>query len=339
MRSDNQTKGRGGKFRRKPDKSPLLIGLLCVAAVLLLALIGLALWGGGSGEETPPGESTLFNPTDSPQSGTQPPDGTTAPEGTGETTRPGVTEQPTGAPETSEPTDPTDKPDPTQPTKAPGKTEPTESSKDPTQPPPTEAPDKTEPQKPPATEPADEELVSGDISCDEFGRFTGQFVEDGRDELVTNVAVVKVTNRSDRFLDFATITLSIDGKAATFVVSGLPAGRSAWVMEINRMTIGTSASFEMVNCISSFRDDVVAESPKVSITANGNMLTATNNSNQTLEDVFVYYRALHTDGNFLGGVTYRVNFGTLEPGQSVEALAGHYKDGSAEIVRIGWKDQ
>ena len=59
---------------------------------------------------------------------------------------------------------------------------------------------------------------------------------------------------------------------------------------------------------------------------------------KALEDVFVYYRCLHTDGNFLGGVTYRVDFGTIAPGESVEVLAGHYSD-SARIVRIGWKGQ
>lgn len=88
-----------------------------------------------------------------------------------------------------------------------------------------------------------EEIASGDISCDKFGIFSGQFLEDGRDELVQNVAAVLVTNRTDRFLDFATLTFDIDGQTATFILSGLPAGRSAWVMEATRMTATNSSVF------------------------------------------------------------------------------------------------
>lgn len=182
-----------------------------------------------------------------------------------------------------------------------------------------------------------EEIASGDISCDKFGIFSGQFVEDGRDELVQNVAAVLVTNRTDRFLDFATLTFDIDGQTATFILSGLPAGRSAWVMEATRMTATNSSVFTYLNCVDAFRDDVTASTDKVTITSDGNMLTAVNNTSETLEGVFIYYRTLHTDGNFLGGITYRVDFGKLEPGTPVETLAGHFNKDTTEIVRIGWQ--
>lgn len=190
---------------------------------------------------------------------------------------------------------------------------------------------------PTETSPIEEEISSGDITCDAFGKFSGQYVEDGRDEPVENVAAVLVTNQSDQFLDLATITIEISGETATFVVTGLPAGRSAWVLEANRMTIGDSASFEYLGCVTSFRDGVSATSDQVKIYADGNMLTAKNVSSETLENVFVYYRTLHTDGNFLGGITYRVDFGTLEPDSSVETMAGHFEYGKSEIVRIGWQ--
>ena len=183
-----------------------------------------------------------------------------------------------------------------------------------------------------------EKIASGDLSCDQFGIFSGQFLEDGRDELVKNVAAVLVTNRTDRFLDFATLTFDIDGQTATFILSGLPAGRSAWVMEATRMTATSSSVFTYQNCVNSFRDDVTASTDKVTISSDGNMLTAVNNTSETLKDVFVYYRTLHTDGNFLGGITYRADFGTLEPGASVETMAGHFNKETSEIVRVGWRE-
>lgn len=186
------------------------------------------------------------------------------------------------------------------------------------------------------TEP-DNEFTNRDalIACDEYSLFSGQFVEDGKDNLVSNVATILVTNNSDQFLDLATIMYLIDGKTATFVVTGLPAGRSAWVLESSKLTATASSTFTYVDKTTSFRENVSATSDKVTITADGNMLTATNNSDETLEGVFIYYRSVHTDGNFLGGITYLVDFGTLEPGAAVEKMGGHYSEDS-EIIRIGW---
>lgn len=192
---------------------------------------------------------------------------------------------------------------------------------------------------PKQTEPIPDRIEEGTLSCDEFGSYTGQFVEDGRDELVEQVAAIRVTNRSDRFLDFATITFSIDGRAATFVVTGLPAGRSAWVLEATGLTVGQTADFTYIDSVSSFRDGVVAQSNDLDIASDGNMLTVTNNGGETLENVFIYYRTVHTDGYFLGGITYRVDVGTLAPGESGEVLAGHYAADTSEIIRVGWQGQ
>ena len=170
-----------------------------------------------------------------------------------------------------------------------------------------------------------------------FSSFSGQYVEDGSGVPVENVAAILVTNQSDSFLDLATLEYEIDGKAATFVVTGLPAGKSAWVMEKNKMTVTEQSTYEYVDCITSFKDGVVAETDKISLFSEGNMLTVVNNTEEKLEGVFVYYKTLHTDGNFFGGFTYMVDFGDLEPGEKITNLAGNYEKGKTEIVRIGWK--
>lgn len=177
------------------------------------------------------------------------------------------------------------------------------------------------------------------ITCDGFARFSGEYVEDGQNAPVENVAAALVTNRSGRFLDLATLTYDIDGQTATFVVTGLPAGRTAWVLEASGMTMSQGAEFTHVDTITAFRDDAVAETDQITIRFDEGVLTATNNTQQTIEDVFVCYKRLHTDGNFLGGIAYRVDFGTLEPGNSAETIAGHYIEGETEIVRVGWRSE
>lgn len=182
------------------------------------------------------------------------------------------------------------------------------------------------------------QIAEGKITCDSFGRYTGQYVEDGRDELVENVATVLVTNRSDEYLEYASLTFDVDGNAANFIVTGLPANTSAWVMDASRLTIQSGASFTYQECTSSFRDDIDSSSDKVQLKADGNMLTATNQTGESLEEVVVYYRVMHTDGNYLGGVTYTVNYGTLKPGESSEKLAGHYSADQSEVVRVSWNN-
>lgn len=161
-------------------------------------------------------------------------------------------------------------------------------------------------------------------------------MEDGRDELVENVAAILVTNVSEKFLDLATLTFELDGKTANFVVTGLPAGQSAWVMEQNRMTATHSSTLTYLDCVSSVREDAVSSTQQITITADGNVLTARNNTNETLKDVCVYYKVKHDDGNFFGGITYLVSFGDLEPGASAQSIAGHYNETNTQIVRIGW---
>lgn len=188
------------------------------------------------------------------------------------------------------------------------------------------------------------ETASGEIDaeetivCGQYSFFSGQYVEDGRDELVENVAAILVTNTSDQFLELCTLQYDIDGTEAIFVVTGLPAGRSAWVMEKHRLTIGKNASFTYQGCATAYKENVAASTDKISLFADGNMMKAKNNTDKTLDGVYVYYKTLHSDGNYFGGITYLVDFGSIEPGESVEKLAGHYVEGSTEIVRIGWKD-
>ncbi len=308
----------GNKKRRFLNNKPKtwLRPLILTLAVLVTALLTLVLWLNrpqypgqvGAWETAPPDrfEDLIGHPPES-----------TPPE-----------DEPTEV--TAPPTEQTQPP--TQKTE--GETEPAAEETKPTSPPPTQPPYSRPPR---ATEPEPEvEVEAVEITCDKYSVFSGQYPEDGRDELVSGVAAILVTNRSDRFLDLATIFFEIDGKKAAFLVTGLPAGRSAWVMEATKLTVTNKSVFTYVDIATGFRDGVTASTEDITITANGNMLTAVNNTNQPIEDVFAYYKLLHTDGNYFGGITYRVDFGTLVPGEPVEIMAGHYSE-DAEFVRIGWR--
>jgi hypothetical protein len=183
------------------------------------------------------------------------------------------------------------------------------------------------------TVPPEQQLV-----CESYSLFSGAFVEDGSDEPVQNVAALLVTNGSEQYLDLAQMIYDIDGRKAVFMVTGLPAGGSAWVLESTRMTASANSQFTHKNTVTSFRTEAESWIEGIDLSFNGTMLKATNNTAQTFKSLTVYYKAIHTDGNFFGGITYMTTFGDLEPGQSAEKLAGHYQPDNTQIVRIGYQE-
>lgn len=327
------------EFLNKIGLKPKVWLSIGVAVILLLVLLIVLIPGGEPEENSPPTESGTVAETNRPKTteemtemteekvspteetvieetesiSTEIETETSSQEATEEMTTEVSTEVVTEA-VTAEPTEPYIPP-----------TVPTYTGPAPTAPPPTESE---------ILEPVD----TNPVTCEQFARYSGQFVEDGRDELVENVAAILVTNHSGQFIDLCTLEYEVDGKTATFVITGLPAGRSAWIIESSRMVVSDDAEFRYVNNVSALKSEVISSTNKVTITADGNMLTAVNNTSEKLEGVYIYYKTLHTDGNFLGGITYLVDFGDLEPGTPVEKLAGHYAEGTTEIVRIGWKD-
>ena len=109
--------------------------------------------------------------------------------------------------QTEEANDVTESADQTEPEGTITSTEPTETEPEgtkPTDPAPTEpAPTEPAPTKPPVDQKPTDQISGGEIVCKDYALFSGRFVEDGRDELVQNVAAILVKNESDQFLDLA----------------------------------------------------------------------------------------------------------------------------------------
>ena len=177
-----------------------------------------------------------------------------------------------------------------------------------------------------------------ELTVERIASFSGAYVEDGSDEPVQNVASILVTNETESFLDLGTLTYDIDGKEASFIVTGLPAGASAWVMEAGRITVTKDSVFTQKSCETAFRQDAVTLTEDVTIQSSGNMLKVQNSSDEALQNIAVYYKAVHTDGNYFGGITYMSVIGDLIPGESTEKLAGHFREGWTNVVRVSYQN-
>ena len=179
---------------------------------------------------------------------------------------------------------------------------------------------------------------SADLYCLEFNTFSGAYVEDGKNEKVEDVAAILVENRSEAFLDRATVKYKYGDETATFLVTGLPAGQRCWVMEAGKFKPDGKSSCEFEDCTSAFKEDAVLATDKLKTESKDNVLTVTNISEQTLNDVCVYYKNTADDGAFLGGITYMISFDTLAPGEELEKASGHFSE-TSKIVRYSFREE
>ena len=180
------------------------------------------------------------------------------------------------------------------------------------------------------------EPTGADLYCLEFAAYSGVYVEDGKNEMVEDVAMILVENRSLQFLDQATITYIYGNQYATFVLTGLPAGEKCWVMEKNKLTLTEGYSFYFEDCVTSYKSEVIKTPKQLQVDAKDNTLTIENISPNTIENVAVYYKNTYADGNYLGGITYVMNFGTMESGDVICKEAGHFSEDS-KIVRFSYQ--
>lgn len=178
--------------------------------------------------------------------------------------------------------------------------------------------------------------VTGNLICVEISRFNGYFVEDGKDEKVQNVAAILVANNTGKFLEMATITYKVGDRTATFLVTGLPSGKRAWVLEKNRMTLSDADELVLEDCQETYTPNAILTTKDLSVSRQGKSLTLTNTTDRKLSNVAVYYKNTLEDGTFMGGITYLVPFGDLEPGASVTKIKDHFSDAS-EIVRFSYQ--
>lgn len=191
----------------------------------------------------------------------------------------------------------------------------------------------------PATEATNPTDASGRLEFSYYGSFTGEFVEDGSDEYVQNVAIIYVTNISERYLEYAVITFDIDGQVAAFTATGLAPGESLWVLEQNRLQVQKGAVFTYVDDMSSFTDYVALSDTGIDVILGDGQLRVKNNTGKDLTDVYVYYKQVHTDGNFLGGITYRVPIGELKAGEEADSVAMHSRVGSSRVVSVTYREE
>lgn len=178
-----------------------------------------------------------------------------------------------------------------------------------------------------------------------------QTLEDGKLELIslfqfsginpdcgnregTDIAAVQVKNVSASYLVEASLTMKLeDGTELNFVITNLPAGKSAMVFSTNNTSIGKTVACTEITSSATFDSTVVTVPDQLSVSVEGMSITLTNMTGEKLTNIDVYCRSLLNE-EYFGGITYRYTVTELPAYGSATIEARDCILGVAEVVRV-----
>ena len=182
--------------------------------------------------------------------------------------------------------------------------------------------------------------VGGQLQVTAVGRFTGPYVEDGTDEEVTDVLALIVENTGESWVEYAELTMDCGGETARFVLSSLPSGSSALVMETNRMTYAAGTDYRLSEKakIAELTSAVMDFSEEFMLYPDDGVINLENISGKDhAESVSVYYKN-YRYGLYYGGICYRARFEDgIAAGELAQSVQTHYSNADSVIMYMSYE--
>ena len=191
-----------------------------------------------------------------------------------------------------------------------------------------------------------EKLESGEIETDasvngisvvSVDSITGMYVEDGSDDVLSDILTVTFRNDADVTLQYAKLILSIGEEDYVFDISTVPPGQSVRAMEINRKSLVSAdgdVSLNQENIVW-FNEEPSMCEDVLSVEQSSNGIILKNISSDTITaPVYVFYKN-YVDDVLIGGITYRTGTDKdIKPGKTVVLSAGHFDPEVSQLMFI-----
>lgn len=178
-------------------------------------------------------------------------------------------------------------------------------------------------------------LSDGNLILLSVGSYMGNYLEDGSDTPIENVAAIVVKNNSDNMLQVADITFAVaENETAVFRITNLLPGKSVMVLEMNKREYKESDNYDYGEVATAYRAETSLMEDTFDIVKENGTLTLKNKTTKSYKKVYVYYKYAHIGGVFMGGITYRVPFENIEANASVESVANHFNVNSSIITDV-----
>lgn len=168
------------------------------------------------------------------------------------------------------------------------------------------------------------------------GSYTGAYMEDGSNEILSDVMMIIVRNSGDADIQLSDITAVCGGQEYRFRLTNLAVGSQAVLLDLDRRSAvdGELSSVTMDNT-AFFSEPMSLREDAICIGGLDGMLNVENVSGNDLSgDIYIYYKYASED-LFYGGITFRVRIeGGLKAGELRQIPAGHYEPAGCTIVQV-----
>lgn len=179
-------------------------------------------------------------------------------------------------------------------------------------------------------------LLGEGIELQALSGYQGPYVEDGTDDIVSDVLAITVRNDGDKTVQYAHIILTQGETAYEFDVTTLPVGASAQLLELSRqpMPDSTDGMTAQVTACAVFDTEPTMCEDVFQIETQDTAITITNNSGSDITgQIYVYYKIAYGD-LYMGGITYRVGAAGLKAGESTTCYAGHFSTDYSKLMFV-----
>ena len=179
-------------------------------------------------------------------------------------------------------------------------------------------------------------LLGEGIELQALSGYQGPYVEDGTDDIVSDVLAITVRNDGDKTVQYAHIILTQGETAYEFDVTTLPVGASAQLLELSRqpMPDNTDGMTAQVTACAVFDTEPTMCEDVFQIETQDTAITITNNSGSDITgQIYVYNKIAYGD-LYMGGITYRVGTVGLKAGESTTCYAGHFSTDYSKLMFV-----
>lgn len=179
--------------------------------------------------------------------------------------------------------------------------------------------------------------MDANLTIRSIGAYTGAFVEDGSNDIVSNVLMLVVDNSGEEAVQYAEITLPTENGDAKFTLSTLPAGEAVVLLEQNRMTYTgkEDASKAFSGNVAFFSEPLRLNEEKLKLQILDGAINVTNISGEDISgDIVIYYKNAAAD-IYYGGITYRVRIeGGMKADEIKQIMASHFSDSGSKVMFV-----
>lgn len=207
------------------------------------------------------------------------------------------------------------------------------------------APDQTRPTTPRQTEPAPQtqttptevqrlfDLGYG-LEITDSGKYTGMYMEDGSNEVLSDVMMLVIQNNGGDDIQLAQITALCGGEEYHFTLTNLAVGERAVLLEQERKPAAELTAAALDVC-AVFAEPMELHEDVIEVTGLDGMVNVKNISDADIEgDIYIYYKYTAED-LYYGGITFRVRVeGGLKAGELRQVPAGHYNTDGCAVVQV-----